>query len=93
MPIAIAVIILLVFIFITVVIFITVPYTSDVPLKYKAGDMLQLKLTGEKVLVLAYYGGTQYKCRVALPSTNVHFPRKTVYIYEAELELVTGDNP
>jgi len=77
----------------SVVAIISFEPSIPIQLKYEAGDMLQLKLTGEKVLVIAHHYDDQYMCKIAEKSTHPLLIHKTVYIFEAELEPITGDVP
>ena len=63
------------------------------PPKYEAGEVLQLKLTGERVLVLRPTYNGLYICKTPQPSSNINYLHKRVYIYEAELEPVSENKP
>lgn len=62
------------------------------PPKYKAGEIVQLKLTGERVVIIAPWGD-RYLCHTSAPSDNPAFLHKRVYVYEAEVEPVREDPP
>lgn len=63
------------------------------PPQYKVGDVLQLKLTGEKVVVIGpIYSNGMYRCKTST-SEDSQYMYKQVFLHEAELEPVRERAP